>query len=236
MPALKDSNTKPAADKLNTEHFDPLAECCYLGQLTQLSEWFEQDTMRMQALTVCAEVFTKLEIADWAIAAGFVRDFVWDKLHGFPSSELSALNDIDVIYYCEKNMIQTQEKLIEQLLLSVMPLKWSVKNQARMHIRNQDPQYHSCIDAMGYWPEKQTAIAVKLNALKMNQQPASSNTRSYTGALVFTHAFELTYLFNFSLSHNPKRCLTLFEQRVIQKQWLERYPKLKLQISAENKS
>ncbi|UJF20453.1 nucleotidyltransferase family protein [Shewanella sp. OMA3-2] len=231
---LKDSNAKPATDKLSTEHFDPIAECCYLAQLAQLNEWFEQDTVRMQALTVCAAVFAKLNITDWAIAAGFVRDFVWDNLHGFPSRELSALNDIDVIYYCEKNITQTQEKHIEQLLFSVMPLKWSVKNQARMHIRNLDPQYHSCLDAMGYWPEKQTAIAVKLNVLKVQpQQPASSNSSSDIGALVFTHAFELACLFNFSLTHNPKRSLTLFQQRVIQKQWLARYPKLILQPSAK---
>ncbi len=43
-------------------------------------------------------------------------------------------------------------------------LEWSVKNQARMHLRNDDPPYHSATEAMMHWPETATAVAVRLGA------------------------------------------------------------------------
>ncbi len=43
-------------------------------------------------------------------------------------------------------------------------LDWSVKNQAGMHLRNGDRPYESATDAMRYWPETATAVAVRLNA------------------------------------------------------------------------
>ena len=41
-------------------------------------------------------------------------------------------------------------------------LNWSVKNQARMHVRNDDRPYCSAVDAMKAWPETATAVAVRL--------------------------------------------------------------------------
>jgi len=42
-------------------------------------------------------------------------------------------------------------------------ISWSVKNQARMHVRNGDAPYTSATDAMRYWPETATAVAVRRN-------------------------------------------------------------------------
>lgn len=42
---------------------------------------------------------------------------------------------------------------------------WSVKNQARMHIRNGDTPYTSSADAMRYWPETATAVAARRQGL-----------------------------------------------------------------------
>lgn len=39
---------------------------------------------------------------------------------------------------------------------------WSVKNQARMHVKNGDAPYLSTTDAMRYWVETATAVAVRL--------------------------------------------------------------------------
>jgi hypothetical protein len=40
---------------------------------------------------------------------------------------------------------------------------WSVKNQAWMHSRNGDAPYTSATDAMRYWPDTATAVAVRRN-------------------------------------------------------------------------
>ncbi len=43
----------------------------------------------------------KLNFPDWVIGAGFVRNKVWDYLHGFDGKEVNA-NDIDLVYYDPK--------------------------------------------------------------------------------------------------------------------------------------
>ncbi len=59
----------------------------------QIIQWIEQDEMRMLALRTARQ----LTLNDWCLAAGFVRNLIWDRLHGFSHS--SPLNDIDVIYF-----------------------------------------------------------------------------------------------------------------------------------------
>ncbi|MGL5397083.1 MAG: nucleotidyltransferase family protein, partial [Shewanella sp.] len=59
----------------------------------RLRSWLSQDNERMRALELvlqCAQVHS---MPQWCIAAGFVRNLVWDKLHGF---DRQPLNDIDL--------------------------------------------------------------------------------------------------------------------------------------------
>ncbi|AZG73889.1 nucleotidyltransferase family protein [Shewanella livingstonensis] len=129
------------------------------GLQAQISTWLQQDAQRRHALQVCRAVLTSLNISDWYIAAGFVRNLVWDKLHHIA---LQPLNDIDVIYWCDTDVSVARDRAIEAELRRQVDLPWSVKNQARMHLNNNDPAYLSCLDAMSYWPEMQTAVGVKL--------------------------------------------------------------------------
>lgn len=62
-----------------------------MNDLTQIKNWLSSDPERMEALSIAA----RLELPDWCLAAGFLRNLVWDKLHGFSSA--TALNDIDLI-------------------------------------------------------------------------------------------------------------------------------------------
>ncbi|MNJ33198.1 hypothetical protein D3C77_278790 [compost metagenome] len=56
--------------------------------------------------------------------------------------------------------MELQSQLIEQTGNE----RWSVKNQARMHLRNGAMPYTSTLDAMSRWPETATAIGVRLTA------------------------------------------------------------------------
>ncbi|MGZ9898662.1 nucleotidyltransferase family protein [Shewanella gaetbuli] len=187
-----------------------------LSLKVQISQWLSQDVERMQALQVCAQVFFELGIDQWAIAAGFVRNLVWDKLHGKPASKL---NDVDVIYFEPLKLDPVEDKLIEQQLCDLLAINWSVKNQARMHIRNGDSPYLNLLDAMSYWPEKQTAVAVHIEQEPLPTQSISLN---------IIHTFDIHCLFDSTISHNPKRDIAIFNQRVQQKNWLNQYPKLTL--------
>lgn len=104
-----------------------------------------------------------LHLKDGWVAAGYVRNQVWDYLHGF--HERTPLNDIDVIYFDETDTSRKQEQHFEMRLRRCHGnLNWSVKNQARMHLRNQAQPYTSIEDAVKRWPETATAVGIRLNS------------------------------------------------------------------------
>ncbi|MCK8072042.1 nucleotidyltransferase family protein [Vibrio sp. 1CM23M] len=166
----------------------------------------KQDPLRMQVLNCVAQ----LDLPQCYVAAGFVRNLVWDHLHGYAFP--TPLNDIDVIYFdpmdtSYESVIQYETQLQERL----PELNWQVRNQANMHIRNNDEPYQSSLDAMSYWPEKETAFAVKQNL---------------DGDIECISAFGLESLFDLKLTPNPNRSRDVFDQRVQSKNWLTQWPKL----------
>ncbi|WP_233962454.1 nucleotidyltransferase family protein [Shewanella indica] len=173
-------------------------------EATELIEnWLRQDRMRMQAL----ECVANLGPIDAWLAAGFVRNLVWDKLHG----TVSRLSDIDVIYFEPSDHSEVTDRAYEAKLVAALDLPWSVKNQARMHLKNNHQPYVSVSDAMSYWPEQQTALAVRLRA----------------GELQLLNLFPLGPLLALELSPNPKSTPGVFESRLKAKNWLADYPLLK---------
>lgn len=103
-----------------------------------------------------------MKLPECYIAAGYIRNYIWDELHGFDHRERH--NDIDVIYYDPKNRSEERDRKFENKLINITQNeKWSVKNQARMHIKNGNNPYKSTIDAIAHWPETVTAIGVRIN-------------------------------------------------------------------------
>jgi hypothetical protein len=92
-------------------------------------------------------------------------------------------------------------------------LNWQVRYQAKMHLRNNDKPYLNSVDAMSYWPEKETAMAIR----KLENQDYEC-----------VSVFGFDSLFDLKLSHNTKRTKAIFEHRVKSKQWLNHWPKLVL--------
>ncbi|SHG90681.1 hypothetical protein SAMN02745753_04682 [Marinomonas polaris DSM 16579] len=118
----------------------------------QVIEWIESDSDRMEAL----ELASSLGLNDWCLAAGFVRNLIWDKLHS--KEVLTPLNDFDLIYFDSDVIDENTDLEYELRLKSLSSFPWSVKNQARMHIRNNDRPYVSTSDSMSYWVEVETAV------------------------------------------------------------------------------
>jgi len=103
-----------------------------------------------------------LGLPDWWICAGFVRSKIWDTLHDF--SKRTPIPDIDVIYSEPSNIKKIEEKVLEEKLKSLIPhIPWSVKNEARMHMKRNFPPYSSSVDAISKFPETSTALGVKLD-------------------------------------------------------------------------
>ncbi len=174
-----------------------------------MTEWMLSDADRLSALTAVS----RLNLPDSCIAAGFVRNLAWDNLHSkhYPT----PLNDLDVIYFDPTDISEQRDIDLETQLKNKMNWPWSVKNQARMHFRNNDQPYQSTIDAMSYWPELETAVGVRLVG-ELND-------------LEFISPFGLSHLFNSTITMNPKRPKPeQFHLRVKNKKWLKQWPNLNL--------
>lgn len=127
-----------------------------MNAVFQIQSILRADPIRWHAL----DVVSSLDLPDSWIGAGFVRNAVWDHMHGRPQSAL--VGDVDVIWYGPDKSDSAEDQRIEAALRVVAPsIDWSVKNQARMHIRNGDLPYTSAPDAMRYWPETATTVAVR---------------------------------------------------------------------------
>ena len=104
-----------------------------------------------------------LGLPDWAIGAGFVRNPVWDALHG--RSQPTPLPDVDVLFFDPVDISRDRETELESRLGGLMAeVPWSVKNQARMHLRIDDKPYRDTTDAIRHWLETSTALAIRLTA------------------------------------------------------------------------
>jgi hypothetical protein len=170
----------------------------------------ESDELRLKAL----ECVRLLDLPDCYLAAGFVRNLVWDFLHQMQSP--TPLNDVDVIYFDANESNPEQYQEYESKLKEMLPsINWQVRNQAVMHIRNNDQPYNNSLDAMSYWPEKETAVAIG----KLSDE-----------GFECISSFGFDSLFNLQLTHNPKRSKAVFEQRIKSKGWLVTWCKLKVAL------
>ena len=175
---------------------------------SQIIELIKQDKLRVDAL----DCVFQLNLPDCYLAAGFVRNLVWDHLHN--KTNYTPLNDMDVIYFDNNEVDDLAYLNYEAQLKRQMPeVNWQVRNQAKMNKRNGDRAYLSSLDAMRFWPEKETAVAIR---------------QTNKGAYECVSAFGFESLFNLHITHNPQRELSVFEDRVEAKNWLELWPKLML--------
>jgi len=171
------------------------------------------DAWMMAAL----EAVAALGLPDGWIGAGFARGAVWDRLHGYSSR--TPLDDIDVIYFDPETLDPAAEAVLERRLDERLPgLPWEVRNQARMHLRNDDPPYRSSADALAHWLETPTAIGVRLNDGGGPELLAPLGTGDLLGLVVrpTPHA----------RAHEHR--LASYRERLERKNWPARWPMMQL--------
>jgi hypothetical protein len=182
----------------------------------QIGEWIRADVWRMEALRQARS----LRLPDWWLAAGFVRNLVWDRLHGYSPS--TPLNDIDLVYfnpdYFDPDYFDSVHACMradrehERHLERASALPWSVKNQARMHERHGHRPYESIEEALSVWVERETAVGVTLGD---------------DDRLRLIAPFGVGSLLAGRVTHNPRHGdPEVFRRRVAAKGWLRRWPKL----------
>jgi len=173
------------------------------------TELLLSDTFRMN----CLRAARQLKLEDYYLAAGFLRNAIWDHLHGLP--KMTPLNDIDLVYFDATDKSTETEQQLTFLLNSQLPeAGWQVRNQARMHLLQGHAPYVNTAEAIAQWVEIPTCVGVRLE-----------QDDSFSFCAPF--GLEQNWNLNVKLNHqNPKP--ELFTQRLQQKNWLTLWPKLRL--------
>ena len=183
-----------------------------MDRLAELRTLIASDRRRMEVLRIVRD----LGLPDCWVAAGFVRNCVWDHLHGHTTSPLPR--DIDVIWFEPAACDAARDAGLEAGLRDRDgALAWSVKNQARMHGRNGDAPYRSATDAMRYWPETATAIGVRL---------------AEQGDIEVAAPYGLDDLFGMIVRPTPRFVAdkhAVYLARVLSKEWEQTWPSLQIQ-------
>ena len=158
-----------------------------------------------------------LNLPDWWICAGFVRSKIWDTLQGF--SQRTPIPDIDVIYFDQTSIDELDEKKLEGKLVSLLPdIPWSVKNEARMHIRNKMSPYFSSVDAISKFPETATALGIKLDE---------------TDNVILTAPWGINDVIHFEVRPTPfftenNERMKMYDERVAKKNWQATWDRIKV--------
>jgi len=156
-----------------------------------------------------------LHLQDWAIGAGFARNRVWDDLSGYRRP--TSFADIDVLYHDPSDIRPEAETGLEARLHATMRdvPPWSVKNQARMHLRNGDPPYGSTENALRFWLETPTCVGVRLE---------------FDDALTVLAPHGLEDLFSLVVRPTPsgRRQIEAYRRRMTEKNWTARWPRLRI--------
>ncbi|WP_096203213.1 nucleotidyltransferase family protein [Bacillus sp. FJAT-45350] len=156
-----------------------------------------------------------LNLPDWWVCAGFVRTKIWDVLHRF--SVRTPIPDIDVIYFDTTKINELEEKKFEEKLKSLLPnIPWSVKNEARMHLRNNVEPYFSSVDAISKFPETATALGVKLDKRNKVILIAPYGISDVVNLIVKPTTYFL----------NNENLLPIYNERILKKNWQARWNKV----------
>ena len=157
----------------------------------------------------------KLNLPDWMIGAGFLRNKVWDYLHRI-KQVVADTNDIDLVYLDTENISEESDYALSDKMSGTLGLRWEIKNQAYMHTRHNHQPYKSTAEGISHWVETPTCVAVTLE----NGEPK----------IIAPHGID--DLVNLIIRPTPSRTndLDLFYARIKDKHWLSKWPQLQVNV------
>ena len=149
------------------------------------------------------------------IAAGFVRNRVWDALYDQPA--LQTPSDVDVVYF-DRDRASKESDLNAEALLTThdASAEWQVRNQAYMHHHGGHAPFASLDDALMHWAETATSIGARLDDDEKLHFVAPFGFED-----LLTHVLRITPIMKRT---NPDG----FYERLEKKRWQERWPDLRV--------
>ena len=181
----------------------------------QLTDIIKSDPWMMEVL----EAAQKLDLPDWWIGAGFLRNKVWDVIEGRTSQ---PTRDVDLVYFNEGDINPETDWAYDTKMKEAYPFaEWEVRNQARMHYVNNSEPFRSTTDGISNWVETATCVAVRLKG----------------DSLEYLFCYGTDDLFNLIArpipSFQTEDRLVIFYKRIKNKKWQERWPDLRIQVDVQ---
>ncbi|KAA0963458.1 nucleotidyltransferase family protein [Streptococcus cristatus] len=177
-----------------------------------------------QAIREILEIIRSLELKDSWLAAGSVRNFIWNILSGKPGFD--AETDVDVIFFDPTVSYEKTLQLEMELRKAFPAYSWELKNQVYMHIHSPNSQpYTSSKDAMSKYPECCTAIGLRLledDKLELFAPYGLADIR----------AFQVRPTPHFLADAERKK---LYMERLSMKNWQAKWPQLSFESLSEEK-
>lgn len=165
------------------------------------------------AIMEVLRVISRYSSALW-LGGGSVRTLTWNYLTG----RSEQVHDYDIVYFDLNDTDEATDRRIEAELKAQLPrsLNVSVKNQARMHSVNGEPQRSSIEDAIANWPETATATALRI-------EKDSGDIR-----VIAPYGFD--DVINLIVQPTPYHETNplAFNRRLAEKKWKESWPELEI--------
>ena len=172
---------------------------------------FREDSDMMTILTIIRD----LDLKDSWLAAGSVRNFIWNLLSDRPAFDRET--DVDVIFF-DPDVSYEETLAIENKLRADFPqYQWELKNQVYMHQHSpHTAPYTSSCDAMSKYPERCTVVGLRLNE--------ESDFELYA-------PYSLEDILNFQVRPTPYFLenddrMELYQIRLSKKNWQEKWENL----------
>lgn len=182
-------------------------------QESQLIEIIKNEAWLMEIL----QAVQNLNLPDWFVAAGAIRNTVWDVLHEY--KKRTPLNDLDIAYCDLTNLSSEKDKVLEKELEKTFSgYCTNFFNQARAHLKKgSNTRIPATISEEGirYWIETPTCVGIRLE-----------RDLSFT----ICQPYGISDLMNLVVRPIPQpfQDLKLYQKRMQEKQWQKTWPKLKI--------
>ena len=176
----------------------------------ELSEIIRSDPWMMEVLIAAQSI----NLPDWWIGAGFLRNKVWDTIEGRVSK---PTRDVDLVYFSDIDKSPETDWAYDTHMKGNYPFaEWEVRNQARMHYVNNSQPFISTADGISNWVETATCVAVRLK----------------NDSLEYLFCYGTDDLFNLIARPIPdfqtEERMETFYNRIKNKQWQEKWPHLQI--------
>lgn len=147
------------------------------------------------------------------VAAGFIRNRVWDSLYAENRAHSDV--DIDVVYFDSEHTGKDTEHQFELQLDDFLPTGiWQVRNQARMHSFGGHMPFKNLSHGLMHWAETATTVGARLDLKNELEFIAPFGFED-----LWAHVLRITPIMK---QTDPEG----FDARLSRKGWLARWPKL----------